>query len=96
VIPNAGASLVFLAKPNWNLLLESIWVRAESVLGRHRVQVGETFLVSPGVRYAWNLAGGLQVVAGLGVPIGVGPSHGQRSILFYLSFEHPMWKSSER
>ena len=96
VIPNAGASLVFLAKPTWNLLLESIWVRAESVVGPNRVQVGETFLVSPGVRYAWNLEGGLQIVAGLGVPIGVGPSRGQRSILFYLSFEHPMWKASER
>jgi len=95
VVPNAGASLVFLARPDWNLLLESIWVRAESVVGPHRVKVGETVLVSPGIRYAWNLSGGLQVVAGLGVPIGVGPSHGERSVLLYLSFEHPVWNASE-
>jgi len=89
VIPSVGASVVFLAKPNWNLLLESLWVRTESVAGPHSVEIGQTLLVSPGLRYAWNLRSGLQIVAGIGVPIGIGPSRGQYSALFYLSFEHP-------
>jgi Putative MetA-pathway of phenol degradation len=89
VVPYAGASVVFLAKPNWNVLLETLWVRTESVIGAHSLQVGETVLVSPGFRYAWNFRSGLQIVAGVGVPIGVGPSRGQYSMLFYLSFEHP-------
>jgi hypothetical protein len=29
------------------------------------------------------------MVAGVGVPIGLGPSRGRYSALFYLSFEHP-------
>jgi len=89
VIPSAAASLIYLAKPDWNVLVESLWVRAESVTAEHSVTVAETFFISPGFRYAWNLKSGLQIVAGVGVPIGVGPSHGQYSMLFYLSFEHP-------
>ena len=91
VIPYAGASAVFLARPEWNLLLEALWTRTESVSGDHSVEVGETFLLSPGFRYAWTMKSGLQIVAGVGVPIGLGPSHGQYSALVYLSFEHPMW-----
>ncbi len=88
-MPYAGASVVFLARPTWNLLLETLWVRTESVSGADRVEVGETLLISPGFRYAWNFKSGLQIVAGVGVPIGIGPSRGQYSMLFYLSFEHP-------
>ena len=90
VIPSAaGLPVDFPTKPNWNALLESLWVRTESVTAEHRVEVGETFFISPGFRYAWNLKSGLQIVAGLGVPIGLGPSHGSYSMLFDLSFEHP-------
>ena len=88
-VPYAGASVVFLAKPNWNALVETLWVRTESVRGVNSVEVGQTLLVSPGLRYAWNFRSGLQIVAGVGVPIGVGPSRGRYSMLFYLSFEHP-------
>ena len=89
VIPYAGASVVFLAKPEWNLLLETLWVQTESVAGEASVRLRDTWVVSPGFRYAWTLQSGLQIVAGVGAPIGVGPSHGQYSGLVYLSFEHP-------
>jgi hypothetical protein len=89
VVPYAGASVVFLAKPNWNALLEAFWVRTESVSDAGSVEVGQTLLLSPGFRYAWSFRSGLQIVAGAGVPIGLGPSRGQYSMLFYLSFEHP-------
>ena len=75
-VPYAGASVVFLAKPNWNALVETLSVRNESVRGVNSVGVGQTLLVSPGLRYAWNFRSGLQIVAGVGVPIGVGPSRG--------------------
>lgn len=96
VIPYAGASLVFLARDNWNALVEGLWVRTESVAGEHSVTIRETALISPGIRYAWNFKSGLQIVAGVGVPIGVGPSRGQYSVLAYLSFEHPMWDASKK
>jgi Putative MetA-pathway of phenol degradation len=94
VVPYAGASVVFLAKPTWNALVETLWVRTESVAGEGSVTIRETLLVSPGVRYAWNFKSGLQIVAGLGFPIGVGPSRGQYSVLAYLSFEHPFTKTT--
>jgi hypothetical protein len=94
-VPTAAASVIFLAKPTWNLMLESLWVRTESVAGPDSVKVGETLLISPGFRYAWNLKSGLQIVAGVGVPIGVGPSRGRYSALFYLSFEHPLFDVSD-
>jgi hypothetical protein len=34
-------------------------------------------------------ASGLQIAPGVAVPIGVGPSRGERSLFVYLSFEHP-------
>jgi hypothetical protein len=89
VIPTAAASLIFLADPKWNVMLESLWVRTESVVGENSREIGQTFFLSPGVRYAWTLKSGLQIVAGVGLPIGLGPSRGHDSALFYLSFEHP-------
>ena len=36
-----------------------------------------------------QLQDGLQIVPGIAMPIGVGPSAGEKSVLIYLSFEHP-------
>jgi hypothetical protein len=33
--------------------------------------------------------GGLQIVPGIGVPIGIGTSNGTRQLFLYLSLEHP-------
>jgi hypothetical protein len=41
------------------------------------------------VRLAVNRPGGLQIVPGIAVPIGVGPSRGDVAVILYLSFEHP-------
>jgi hypothetical protein len=84
----AGPSLIWLAHSNFNVMLEALYTTTEVSLpsGSQRT---ETFTVNPGVRGAINFASGLQIVPGLAVPIGVGPSRGERSIFFYLSFEHP-------
>jgi len=89
---NLGQSLVWLAGASFNALVEVVWTRAESVTGADRTRAARSFFVSPGLRWAWNFPTGLQVVPGIAVPIGVGPSRGDRALFLYLSFEHAMWK----
>jgi len=89
---NAGQSIVWLAKPRFNVLLETVWSGNEAVLARGQTQRSHTLLVSPGIRWAHNFKSGLQIVPGIAVPMGVGPSRGERGVIVYLSFEHP-WRS---
>lgn len=86
---NLGESFVFLARPDANFLVETVWTSSEAVSGPGRIARQRSFLISPGVRWAYNRAGGLQIVPGMAVPLGVGPSRGARAFLLYLSFEHP-------
>ena len=44
------------------------------------------------MRWAHNLKSGLQIVPGIAVPIGIGPSSGDTGVLLYLSFEHTLWR----
>ena len=76
-----GASLVWLTRPTFNVLLEAVWARVDGG--------GEALFVNPGIRWAHNFANGLQIVPGLAFPIGIGPSRGERGAFLYLSFEHP-------
>jgi hypothetical protein len=87
-----GQSLIWLVHPKFNVMLESIWSDDESVVGPDRTEWQRGFLVSPGVRAAFDLPSGLQIVPGVAVPFGVGPSDGQRGVFVYLSFEHPFRK----
>ncbi len=89
---NLGQSLIWLVRPRFNALLETVWVGTERVVAPGQTQRGHDLLISPGVRWAYNFKNGLQIVPGIGVPIGVGPSSGEKGILLYLSFEHP-WKA---
>lgn len=75
-------SFIYALNGRVHLMLESTY---------SRVNHGEddTLLVSPGVRWAYNFKNGLQIVPGVALPIGVGPTAGERSVLLYLSFEHP-------
>ncbi len=84
-----GQSLIWLLQPRLNLMLEALWSRSEIVARAGRVEAEETFVISPGLRYAQDFASGLQVVYGLAAPIGVGPSDGDNSLFLYLSLEHP-------
>lgn len=84
-----GQSLVWLARPTFNVLLEGVWSHADVVAGDGRTRAETSLHVSPGIRGALNFPSGLQIVPGLAVPIGVGPSRSERGVLVYLSFEHP-------
>jgi hypothetical protein len=84
-----GQSVIWLAHPNLNLMLESVWTVTREVTGPGQTARSTEFLVSPGFRTAINLRSGLQIVPGLAFPIGVGASRGERAVFAYLSFEHP-------
>ncbi len=89
---NAGQSVIWLARPSLHPLVELAWTRAAFVVGPDRTESVDALYLSPGVRWAHNLASGLQIVPGIAVPIGIGPSSGDTGVLLYLSFEHALWK----
>lgn len=89
---NFGQSFIWLARPTFNAMLEFAYNSGEQVVGPGMKERVNTFFVNPGFRWAFNFKNGLQVVPGISVPIGIGPSKGERAIFLYLSFEHPLWK----
>jgi len=86
---NLGASVVWLARPTFNALLEIVWTREEAVTGPGRTAGSHRLWISPGIRWAHNSSSGLEIVPGIAFPIGVGPSAGDAAVLLHLSFEHP-------
>jgi hypothetical protein len=89
---NLGQSFIWLAKPRFNVMLETVYSAAQAVTGPDKTQWNRTLFVSPGIRWAYNFKNGLQIVPGIAAPMGVGPSGGERALLLYLSFEHPFRK----
>jgi hypothetical protein len=86
---NLGASLVWLVRPAFNFLLETVWEDAGMVVADGSV-VGETgWVLSPGVRWAFDLPGNLQIVPGVAYTIGLGEGPDEDALFLYLSFEHP-------
>lgn len=86
---NLGQSVVWLAKPRFNVLLETLWSSSEVIIAARKTQRSQDLYVSPGIRWAYNFQNGLQIVPGLAVPLGIGPCAGEKGIIMYLSFEHP-------
>lgn len=92
---NLGQSTVFLVKPNFNLFLETAFNRDQVVTGRDAKTRERALILNPGVRWAHNSKNNLQIVPGVSLPLGVGPSRGERGVFFYVSFEHPFKKIEE-
>jgi hypothetical protein len=88
---NYGASLIYLASENFNLMLEAVGTSTETVPKTGVKTTESTFFLNPGVRFAINCKSGLQIVPGFSIPIGIGPSEGEYGGLLYLSFEHPLF-----
>lgn len=86
---NLGQSFIWLAHPRFNVLLETVFSDMQSVIAPGRTEWSRSLQISPGIRWAYNFKNGLQIVPGVAVPIGAGPSAGERGLLLYLSFEHP-------
>jgi hypothetical protein len=85
---HAGQGLVWLAHPRLNVMLEALYTRTDLALDGG-TETEETLHLNPGLRGAIDVPGGLQIVPGVSVPIGAGPSRGERAIFLYLSLEHP-------
>ncbi|HEY7683199.1 MAG TPA: transporter [Gemmatimonadales bacterium] len=86
---NLGGSGIWFFQPNLNLLLEAVWGSVEEVTGPETTRRHQEAALNPGVRWAFNLSGGLQIVPGAAYSIGIGPSRGDDALFLYLSFEHP-------
>jgi hypothetical protein len=72
-----AASAVWRVRRAVNLLLEALWLDPDGVY------------LNPGVRWAHDLAGGLQVVPGVAYTVAIGPDAGRDALFLYLSLEHP-------
>lgn len=86
---NLGQSFIWRIHPRFNGMLETVWTGSEVVVAPGQTARQHTLLLNPGIRWAHNFKSGLQIVPGISVPIGVGPSRGEKGIFLYLSFEHP-------
>jgi hypothetical protein len=73
---NLGASAVYRLRRSVNLLFEAVWLDPDGVY------------LNPGVRWAHDFAGGLQVVPGLAYTVALGPDAGRDAVFLYLSLEH--------
>jgi len=90
----AGQSLIWLARQNFNVMLEAVWASEEEIAASIETDRSSSFFLNPGLRWAINLPSGLQIVPGVSLPIGLGSSRGEEAFLLYLSFEHPIGKRS--
>jgi hypothetical protein len=86
---NYGASLIYLVSENFNLLVEAAGASLDSIEGNGLVKREDSLFINPGLRFAINHESGLQIVPGVGAPIGVGPSQNEYGVFVYLSLEHP-------
>jgi hypothetical protein len=85
----AGGSIIWLAGSTFNVMLESVWTSNEAVTGPGTTRRNTALVVAPGVRKAFNMGSGMQIVPGVAFVKGVGDNSAQQDLLFYLSIEHP-------
>jgi hypothetical protein len=90
---NLGQSFIWMTHPRFNVMLETVYASAQSVVAPDQTQWTRFFYLSPGIRWAYNFKNGLQIVPGIAFPLGVGPSSGEKGAFLYLSFEHPFGKT---
>ncbi len=91
---NLGGSLIWLAKPNFNAMLETFAELGQSIDSTGSVSREKEVFMSPGLRWAINV-GELQIVPGVAVPFRLNNGASARGVLFYLSFEHPFTKRAK-
>ena len=83
-----GGSVVWLATPGVNLLVEAVWRRAQEVVGPGRTGAVSELYLAPGLRAAIDLPGGVQVVPGVGWAIPAAFDAREGVLLAYLSVEN--------
>lgn len=93
---NLGHSAIWLAKPSFHFVFETAWNRLGTVAGTNTTEHTDSLFLNPGVRWAHNFHNGLQIVPGVAVPVGVGPSKSVQGVFLYLSIEHPLFGSKPK
>jgi hypothetical protein len=88
---NLGASVIFCANNRLNFLLEWVATWNQGLRGSRAEHHVLLSVLSPGVRYAINLAEETQIVIGFGLPIGLNSATPELAGLLYFSFEHRMF-----
>lgn len=88
---NLGASVIWLALSNFNVMLETSWTSNDNIDDIGTVDRENNVFINPGIRMAADFKCGLQIVPGIGAPVSIGPSWHSYGVLFYLSFEHPLF-----
>ncbi len=83
-----GASLIWLAETNYNIMLEYATNFSSELDENGDVARTTEIIVSPGFRYAIDI-GDLQIVPGIGVPFSFSHGDSRIGVFLYLSFEHP-------
>jgi len=86
---NLGAGVHYAPFPKLHFLLEGTTTWDHAINGDSGTRE-ETFsgIILPGLRYAVDTPGGVQIVLGLGAPIGLTRDAADYGVLFYLSVEH--------
>jgi hypothetical protein len=72
-------NIVWLPRKRLNAMVETLYQRADRVT---------SIVINLAVRWPTTFSG-LQIVPAIGFPFGVGPSARERSVILYVSFEHP-------
>jgi len=88
---NLGASAIYCVNARFNLMLEWVGSWNQGLRGNREVERQFLSVISPGARYALNLAEETQIVIGLGVPIGLNRATPELGGLIYFSLEHRMF-----
>ena len=88
---NYGTSLVYLYSKTLNFMAEFVGNLNEKLTDPNTKTTENTFYFIPGVRYAINCESGMQIVPGIGAPIGFGPSERESAVFLYLSIENKLW-----
>jgi hypothetical protein len=82
-----GASVIFLAHPNLNVMLEWVTSYSGDVDPYGNVVFATSHILNPGLRAALNFDN-LQIVPGIALPVRLHDGISETGIFGYLSFEH--------
>jgi len=85
---NLGFSAIYLLKNNFNFMLEFLTESEQELNASGNKDRFTSVVLSPGLRYAINTAGGAQWVLGAAAPISLTDNGNDYGIFFYFSFEH--------
>jgi hypothetical protein len=64
---NFGQSFIWLTNARFNVMLETVFARSQTVVSSDHTEWTSSLFLSPGVRWAYNFKNGLQIVPGIGV-----------------------------